>query len=47
MDEADLAGVFAEPLPVVVEALMRHTRWDVLLRDLPDVDPMGWNGSRV
>jgi transglutaminase-like putative cysteine protease len=45
VDETDLPGVMAEPLPVVVRALMRHTRWDKLLRDLPDVDPTEWSGD--
>ncbi len=37
--EADLPGVFADPLPVVLAALHRHDTWDALLADLPDLDP--------
>ncbi|EKO39355.1 MAG: transglutaminase-like enzyme, predicted cysteine protease [Solidesulfovibrio magneticus str. Maddingley MBC34] len=37
--EADLSGVFADPLPVVLAALHRHDTWDALLADLPDLDP--------
>ena len=46
-DEADLPGVLAEPLPVVVGALTCHTHWDELLRDLPDVDPAAWDARRA
>ena len=35
--EADLPGVHAAPLPVVVDALRRHATWDALLADLPDL----------
>ena len=35
--EADLPGVHAAPLPVVVDALARHATWDALLSDLPDL----------
>lgn len=34
--EADLPGVLAEPLPLVVAVLRRHRTWDGLLADLPD-----------
>ena len=35
--EADLPGVYADPLPAVVEALFAHDAWDTLLADLPDL----------
>ncbi len=40
--EADLPGVFAAPLPVVLAALHRHDTWDALLADLPDTRPAAW-----
>lgn len=36
-DERDLPEVWPEPLPLVLAALQRHTRWDALLADLPDL----------
>ena len=42
--EADLPGVFAAPLPVVVAALHRHETWDALLADLPDIAPAAGPG---
>lgn len=38
--EADLPDVLAEPLPVVVEALSRYDRADVLFAHLPDVSEL-------
>jgi transglutaminase-like putative cysteine protease len=35
--EADLPGIHAEPLPEVTSALTRHTDWEALGADLPDV----------
>jgi transglutaminase-like putative cysteine protease len=35
--EADLPGIHAAPLPMVVNALRRHATWDALLADLPDL----------
>ncbi len=35
--EADVPGIHAAPLPVVVAALARHDTWDALLADLPDL----------
>jgi len=35
--EADLPGIHAAPLPVVMEALTRHTTWNALYDALPDV----------
>ncbi|WP_029457957.1 transglutaminase-like domain-containing protein [Solidesulfovibrio alcoholivorans] len=35
--EADLPGIHAAPLPVVMAALRRHATWDALLADLPDL----------
>ena len=35
--EADLPEVWADPLPVVVEALRFHASWEALADDLPDV----------
>lgn len=37
--EIDLAGVFVDALPVVIDALRRHSDWAQLLEDLPDVEP--------
>jgi transglutaminase-like putative cysteine protease len=36
--EADLPGVYAEPLAVVAKALRLHTRADVLGENLPDLE---------
>jgi transglutaminase-like putative cysteine protease len=36
--EADVPGIFADPLPVVVEALRRHDSADVLWECLPDIE---------
>lgn len=35
--EADLPGIHAAPLPVVMEALTRHKTWNALYDALPDV----------
>jgi len=35
--ERMLPEVWAEPLPVVVDALARHATWDAVLANLPDV----------
>ena len=37
--EVEFAEVLVEPLPIVVETLRRHERWDALLEGLPDVTP--------
>jgi transglutaminase-like putative cysteine protease len=37
-EEWDFPEVLAEPLPVVVAALRRYSRWDELYRNLPDAD---------
>jgi transglutaminase-like putative cysteine protease len=36
--ERDLPEIWAEPLPVVVEALERYATWDQVLANLPDVE---------
>lgn len=36
--EADLPGIYPDPLPIVVEALRRHQTWDALWDHLPDVE---------
>jgi hypothetical protein len=36
--EADLPGIYADPLPAVVEALSSHDSADVLWECLPDVE---------
>lgn len=36
-EERMLPEVWAEPLPVVVDALARHATWDAVLANLPDV----------
>jgi transglutaminase-like putative cysteine protease len=38
LGEADLPGVFADPLWAVVEALQSHNTWDDLWDHLPDVE---------
>ena len=38
--EYDLPGVYATPLPVVVDALSSHETWDQLLLHLPDITPV-------
>ncbi|MEM0980554.1 MAG: transglutaminase family protein [Cyanobacteria bacterium P01_H01_bin.58] len=38
-EEADYPTIFAEPLPIVVEALQRANTWDEMLRHLPDLSP--------
>ena len=37
-EERMLPEIWAEPLPVVVEALARHDTWDQVLANLPDVE---------
>jgi len=37
-EERMLPEVWAEPLPVVVDALTRHATWDAVLANLPDVE---------
>jgi transglutaminase-like putative cysteine protease len=41
--EIDLPDVLAEPLPTVIDALLRHDRADVLAANLPDVTEMASN----
>ena len=36
--EADLPEIWADPLPVVVEALQSHKTWDALWENLPDIE---------
>jgi len=36
--EADINGIFAEPLPVVVTALRQHKRHQTMLCHLPDIE---------
>ncbi len=36
-EEADFQAIFAEPLPIIVEALQAHSTWDEMLRNLPDI----------
>lgn len=35
--EVDFQNILADPLPIVVEALQRHSKWDEMLNNLPDV----------
>jgi Transglutaminase-like superfamily len=35
--EADFPNIFADPLPVVIEALQANSTWDEMLENLPDV----------
>jgi hypothetical protein len=43
--EADLPGVWPEPLSVVLSALQSHTTCDELAANLPDLDPAALTGS--
>jgi transglutaminase-like putative cysteine protease len=36
--EADIPVVFADPLPIVIDALQAHTDWQALSDSLPDLD---------
>lgn len=36
--EADVPGIFADPLPEVITAMRTHRRWNDLLANLPDVN---------
>lgn len=36
--ERDLPEIWAEPLPIIVEALERHTTYDQVLANLPDIE---------
>jgi transglutaminase-like putative cysteine protease len=36
-EEADFQSILPEPLPVVIQALQRHSTWDDMLNHLPDV----------
>lgn len=44
--EADLRGIYPDPLAVVVEALQAHRTWDALWENLPDMD-VWWQGDTV
>jgi Transglutaminase-like superfamily len=35
--EANFQNIFAEPLPIVVEALKRCSKWDEMRKNLPDI----------
>lgn len=35
--ERDIPGIWAEPLPVVIEVLERYDTWDQVLDNLPDI----------
>lgn len=37
--EFDCQQIFAEPLPIVVQALQKHSTWDEMLQNLPDLTP--------
>ena len=36
--ERDLPEIWADPLPVVIEALQSQATWDAMLANLPDID---------
>ncbi|MGL6342350.1 MAG: transglutaminase-like domain-containing protein [Waterburya sp.] len=36
-EEADFPVIFAEPLPIVIQALQAQNTWDDMLRKLPDI----------
>lgn len=38
-EEIDCQQIFAEPLPMVVQALQNHSTWDEMLQNLPDLTP--------
>jgi transglutaminase-like putative cysteine protease len=49
-EEADFPAIFAEPLPMVVEALRSQQTWDGMLHHLPDLSleaAKDWNLWRV
>lgn len=37
-EEIDCKTIFAEPLPVVIQALQTYNQWDELLENLPDAE---------
>ncbi len=37
-EEIDCEQIFAEPLPIIVEALQTYQTWDGMLNNLPDVE---------
>lgn len=37
--ECDIEGLFAEPLPVVIDALSRHSTIEQVYQNLPDIEP--------
>lgn len=37
--EANFSTIFAEPLPIVIEALNKYSMWDEIRDHLPDVAP--------
>ena len=37
--EVDCKQIFAEPLPIVIQALQTHKTWDAALHNLPDIEP--------
>jgi len=39
VNEMDLAEIYDEPLDVVVEALKKHTSYDEMIHNFPDIKP--------
>ena len=37
-EEIDCKTIFAEPLPIIIQALQTHNKWHELLQNLPDVE---------
>lgn len=43
--EADFPNIFAEPLPLVLQALQQSQTWQEVLLCLPDITPAAWSKS--
>lgn len=37
-EEIDCKTIFAEPLPIIIQALQAYNKWDDLLKNLPDAE---------
>ena len=37
-EKIDCKTIFAEPLPIVIQALQTYNKWDELLKNLPDLE---------
>lgn len=45
LEECDLPGIFAEPLPIVVAVLEKYGDVSLVHANLPDVEPAAWSAS--